>query len=308
MSKQHGLIARRQALHLGMTPRTVQRRTATGEWRVVRRGVFANPATPSTEEQDLLAHVLAAGPHAVATSLSSAWLWGLSQRPSEAFVLMQGTSARSIKGAQVRLCTAIPKVDRTFRRSVPVTSVDRTIIESARDANEEQLSMILEEALRQKLTRVDRLEKRLRDLNPKGRRGARCLQRLLRALADGEPPTESELESAFLRICRRAGLSPSRQVWVSDTDVIGRVDFAFAECKVVVEVDGHRWHSMKADVERDRVKEARLSAEGWVTLRFTWDQVQKDPATIVAALKRVLADRAPVVQGVLLPNRVGTSR
>lgn len=290
-------------MELGVTPRMIQRRTAAGAWVALHRGVFCDPSSPATSEQALLGHLLAAGPSALATSVSAAWLWDLSDEPHHVVILMKGNKARSVQGATIRVCPDIPRIDRTLRKSVPVTSVDRTVIESARDLDEQRLTRILEEALRKGLTRVDRIEKRLQALNPKGRRGTKCLQSVLSALADGEPPTESELESAFRRLCKRAGLSPSRQVWVRDkSSIIGRADFAFTECKVIVEVDGHRWHSIKSDIERDRVKEARLSAAGWVVIRFTWDQIRNHPEMVVAALRRTLIDRSPMIQGVLVPN------
>ena len=202
----------------------------------------------------------------------------------------------------MRICAGIPEMDRTSRDSIPVTAVDRTIIECARDVDQPVLGRIVEEALRQRLTRVERLGTRLQALCPHGCKGTGRLRAVLVDLSDGEPPTESELESEFRRLCRRVGFSPSRQTRVTDTTVIGRVDFAFPEHKVIVELDGRRWHSMKTEIERDRVKEARLSAEGWIVLRYTWDQVKKHPESVIAALRRTLTDRAPVTQGVLVPN------
>ena len=198
-------------------------------------------------------------------------------------------------------CSKTTRHNATNRHSCHYR-VDRTLIECARDLDEASLRQVVEQALRLRLTYPGRVEKRLNQLVAKGRRGSGRLRKILAELNDGEAPTESELESAFRRLCRRAELSPSRQVWVKDTSVIGRVDFAFNEYKVVVELDGRRWHSTKSDIERDRRREARLFAEGWVVLRFTWDQVKNEPQAIVAALRRTLADRAPVIQGVLVPN------
>ena len=58
--------------------------------------------------------------------------------------------------------------------------------------------------------------------------------------------------------------------------------------KLIVETDGRR-HRTRAAFERDRARDALLTAVGWRVMRFTTRQVRGDPATVAA---RVLSARS----------------
>jgi very-short-patch-repair endonuclease len=75
--------------------------------------------------------------------------------------------------------------------------------------------------------------------------------------------------------------------------VIGRVDFAFPQHKIVVEVDGYRFHSGKARWEHDRVRRNRLEAAGWRVLHATYDQLRSRPASIVQPLRKLIVPWLP---------------
>lgn len=97
----------------------------------------------------------------------------------------------------------------------------------------------------------------------------------------------------------------------------GKPDLAFGPAKVAVFVDGRFWHGhpdyftfgksgpywdakIARTQERDREANARLSAAGWVVLRF-WDfEVEEDlPAAVSAIAQAVAAGR----QASLAANR-----
>ena len=289
MAKQQGLITRDQAMSLGATPGGIRRRTDRGEWLKLMRGVYSDAAAPRTAERNLMALCLAGGPGTFATSLSAAWLWGLGSEPQQHYLITAGTRVRRISGASIRRTTRMDASDTTSRSGIPVTTVDRTIIEAARDIDGRYLRQLLEAALRRKLTYTERIEKRLTNLGPQGRKGSGALRSCLAEISDGQPPTESELESAFLTLCRKAKLYPQRQVNLRDASFIGRVDFCFLDEMVIVEVDGRDTHTIRSDFERDRVRDARLAAQGWTVLRFTWRQVTKQSAEVTSAVKKSLS-------------------
>jgi very-short-patch-repair endonuclease len=81
--EQHGVVHRQQVLHLGMTARQIQNRLTTGEWQQVHRGVYRSSTAAPTFEQSLMAACLAAGPTAVASHESAAWLWQLLPKPPD---------------------------------------------------------------------------------------------------------------------------------------------------------------------------------------------------------------------------------
>lgn len=55
-----------------------------------------------------------------------------------------------------------------------------------------------------------------------------------------------------------------------------RVDFAFTDSRVVVEVDGKTYHSDEKAFTKDRKRDRDLTAQGWRVLRFASDEVFAD--------------------------------
>jgi very-short-patch-repair endonuclease len=94
--------------------------------------------------------------------------------------------------------------------------------------------------------------------------------------------TRSELEVAFLELCRAHGLPRPRV----NAHVEGlEVDFLFPAARLVVETDGWRFHKTRRDFEKDRARDAALATAGYRTLRFTDRQIARDAASVVAAIR-----------------------
>ena len=113
-----------------------------------------------------------------------------------------------------------------------------------------------------------------------GARGRRGTKRLTSLLGGGPPArTRSRPERLLLRAVRDAGLPEP------ETDVkIGRwtVDFLWREAGLVVEVDAYSTHSSPWAFERDRRKDAELTARGITVQRFSADAVRDDRDSVVA--------------------------
>src|SRR2546426_10568159 len=75
--RQHGLVTRPQALQRGLTESAIGRRLAAGRWKRVHSGVYRLAGAERTWEQELRAHLLAAGHGAVASHRSAAPPLGL---------------------------------------------------------------------------------------------------------------------------------------------------------------------------------------------------------------------------------------
>ena len=69
------------------------------------------------------------------------------------------------------------------------------------------------------------------------------------------------------------------------------VDFLWREQRLVVEVDGFRYHSSRAAFERDRRRDAALAAAGYRVIRVTWRQLVEGPEAVVARIAAALAAR-----------------
>lgn len=97
-----------------------------------------------------------------------------------------------------------------------------------------------------------------------------------------------------------------------------RVDFAFTHAKgnerLIIELDGREFHSITPDqVERDKLRDRTNLAAGWVTVRFTGREINRDAmrcaqevhglfATTVAAINRPGVAKTAIV----IPERVYT--
>ena len=112
--------------------------------------------------------------------------------------------------------------------------------------------------------------------------------------------TRSGLEDEFLVLCDRYEIARP----LVNTVVEGfLVDFCWPEERLIVETDGRR-HRTRAAFERDRARDALLTAAGWRVMRFTARQVRGDPLTVAARVlgsqhrltvaARVLSARSPL--------------
>ena len=67
------------------------------------------------------------------------------------------------------------------------------------------------------------------------------------------------------------------------------VDLLWPAQRLVVEVDGFRFHGGRAAFERDRRRDGELLASGYRVLRVTWRELTGAPEAVVATLAQALA-------------------
>jgi very-short-patch-repair endonuclease len=67
-------------------------------------------------------------------------------------------------------------------------------------------------------------------------------------------------------------------------------DFVCHDAKVVVEVDGAT-HGTDEEIDRDRRRDAWFAGRGFVTLRYTNDDVRRDIDSVAEAIWRVCRER-----------------
>lgn len=120
-------------------------------------------------------------------------------------------------------------------------------------------------------------------LNNKGRHGSPAARRLLRAAEDG---TRSAAERLLARLLRQAGIAG----WKANHWVAGyKVDYAFPDAKLILEVDGWAFHSDADVFNHDRVRQNALILAGFQVLRFTWLDLTEYPDRVIAQIAHALA-------------------
>jgi len=148
--------------------------------------------------------------------------------------------------------------------------VPRTLHDLAPLIPQRELERAVEEAVIRGLTRTEELTTR-----PALRKAAIVEPRL----------TRSEAERKLRALIRAAKLPVPR----TNTHVAGwEVDALWPEHRLIVEIDGYAYHGNRPAFERDRCKDATLTAAGYRVVRITWRQLTYEPHAVVALLARLL--------------------
>jgi very-short-patch-repair endonuclease len=221
----------------------------------------------------------------VLSHVSAAALWRLiSPFPGAVHVTVSHRSAARRKGMIVHRTRGLPKVERRTRDGIPVTSVERTLLDLASTASPTQLRNAFDEA--ERLGLLDR--ERLRHLcdSSKGRRGTARVRSLLRESALPLTETRSKLEARFLAFCRARGIPiPALNVPLGDFEV----DCLWHEQCVVAELDSWGHHGDRSAFERDRARDAAIQRMGHRIVRITHRRVTRDADGLDRDLRELLA-------------------
>ena len=272
-TRQQGVVSVGQLYEMGFDQFAVARRVQAGRLHRLHRGVYAVGHKTLNRNARYLAAVLAAGDGAVLSHRSAAILWGIHRSDAAKIdVTVPRTcgfrSTRTIAVHRPRLTPAA-----TTHAGVRVTTPGRTLQDLATAVPRRTLEKAAEmaEGLRLHV-----------DLDPR-HPGAARLDAVL-GRHDLRRTTRSPLEDAFLRLCDDHGI-PRPQV---NAQVEGfEVDFVWPDARLIVETDGRSYHATPEAFERDRARDARLTAAGWRVVRFTERQVREE-AGAVADLLRIL--------------------
>jgi len=67
-----------------------------------------------------------------------------------------------------------------------------------------------------------------------------------------------------------------------------RVDFALPHLRIVIEIDGAKWHSTLEQKRKDAERQKAIEEMGWKVFRFTGSDVNNLPRSCVLEVKRRL--------------------
>jgi uncharacterized protein DUF559 len=279
-----GIFTRADARAAGLSNDAIKARLRRGLWVAeYGRGLRAvtTPRTVAAQERLALAR---AGSGAALSHLSAARRWGLViPTPEEVWVTVAASrNPRPRPGLRfVRSRHMSPELVRLVD-GVPVLDPARTVADLGLFYDERELTAIALSALQRGLCRLDDIRAWCEKLS--GRPGSGVLRR---ALAEADPAVESILAAEFLELTAAAGihLEPGYVLYLPDG---GQVvcDFADLAGRIDVEVDGLAYHSTPAQVARDKARDRRLLAAGWVTVRYDTNDVRRRPRETVADLHR----------------------
>ncbi|HEY1237522.1 MAG TPA: DUF559 domain-containing protein [Solirubrobacterales bacterium] len=225
------------------------------------------------------AALLYGGDQAVLSHTTAAWLWSLIDAEPKRIHLTIPGRRTSLPDVRVHRSGDL---DRAEHRQLPVTSVARTLLDLAGMLSFREVRRALAQAEFHQLLRPAEILA----VTGRGRRGSRVLRLALTQHLPELAQTLSVLEERFLELCESAGF-PMPQV--NRRASLMRVDAIWRESGLAVELDGGDAHTGLGQMKRDRDRELALRASGFQVVRYTWEQVTRRPAEVVADLRRLLS-------------------
>lgn len=258
-------------------------------WRRLLRDVYLHRDAPLDHRAWCRAVALKLPAGAAIGGRSAALLWGLDSRPSRVSIVVPRNRSRPPDRRIETHYTAVADRDRTVRDGMAVTTPVRTAFGLGRWLPRSDALPLLDAMLHRHLLSRDAL--RGMTLERFTWPGS---ARLLGLLALVDPRAESPMESRLRLLLADARLPPpvpQFEVRQPDGRFLARADLAWPEHSVIAEYDGDH-HRDPARFRRDVARLNAMRMAGWTVLRFTADDVLRDPQHVVAAVSAALAEAA----------------
>jgi very-short-patch-repair endonuclease len=288
--RQAGVIRRGQLVWAGLTRNQIDH---LGRTQVLTgtayRGVYRVGGAPRSPEAEAWGAVL--GAKAVLSHISAAIWWDLPVEADGRLHVVRRERARftDVHGVRVHRTLLAPEMI-TARFGLDVTTKIETLLDCLGWLPHTSARSLLDRSFQQGWLRSADIERRLHE--QPGRWGNRALSRLLR---ESQPGAEAESERRAQRLLRGAGI----RGWTGNYPVVlfgerFRIDIAFPELKVAIEIDGWAFHRSRERRDRDNRKRNLLVKAGWVVLSFGWEDVVTAPDDFLGVVASVLASRAAI--------------
>lgn len=291
-AKQFGHFSLDQARQVNVGRGAIDRLRQRGVVVRVQPRVYRLTSVAESEKGRLVAALLAAGNGAVASHSWAAWLLGLDRvkRTRHPEITVVGGSRRTLRGVVIHRTAQLETCDTDKKEGIAFTSGARTVIDLAARLAVEQRMALADEAVRLRCTSREWLYQRARALG-NGRVGVATITWITRPGAEGE--FWSWLERTFDRGVVRAHRLPRPDYNVplyDDDGFVGIADACWrADCMVVTEVDGMRFHESAAQRLKDAHQSNRHALSGRVALRFPYEDVVGRPYVVATQIRKALA-------------------
>jgi very-short-patch-repair endonuclease len=281
-ASQHGVVSRGQLLAIGMTQRQIDHRLASGRLQRIAPGIYrVGPVSGRLERE--MAALLTCGETSVISHGSSMRRWEIpgAAGDDDIEVAISRGYRRPRRGLRVHRCTTYQQDETTLLDGLRITTPARTLLDMAARLSDHDLERAVAAAQRKRLATSLEIRTVL-ERHPR-LAGAARLRRLL-----GIDPgfSRSQAEAHCLALIREAALpTPEMNVPIEGVEV----DMLWRRERLVVELDGWTYHSSRDSFERDRRRDAILTAAGLRVVRFTWRQITRERLTVIARISQALA-------------------
>jgi hypothetical protein len=289
LATQGQAIASRQGAVAGVESRVMRRRSSSGRWQRLQRGVYATFSGDPTRETALWAALLRAGPDAVLSHQTAAERHGLLDTPSSLITITVPASKRparaKIPGVLIHRSDAILRT-RHPAMLPPCTRVEDTVLDLIQIAPtfDDAYAWICR-AIGRRRTTAERIRKAV-----DARKKMRWRREIILALGEAQDGALSVLEYRYVRRVEHPHGLPMarRQARIRQRTGNRYLDNLYEEYGVCVELDGTAAHPEDEQWRDKRRDNANLSG-GIVTFRFGFPELGEhrcESATYVSAALR----------------------
>ena len=281
----HGVVTRVELLGAGVTAEEIKQRLRRGTLLREHRGVYRVGHRAPSVEARYLAAVRACGDGALLSGRAAAHILGLLPGVGVPQSEVTGPTERRVRGVITRRSRRMDRRDAMVWRRIPITTVERTLVDLAAALAVDDLARACHEAGVRHGTTPAQVEAVL--ARAPSSPGAGKLRRILRG---DVRVTLSRLEARFLARLGDARLPlPETNRPASGR----RVDCRWPERRLTVELDGYRYHHSRHAWEQDRRREREARARGDEFRRYTYGDVFEAPEAMLDELRGVLSRRRP---------------
>lgn len=274
----------------GFSPHAVKHRTSRGDWQRVFPRVYATYSGPVHPEHRAWAALAYAGRGAALSHQTAAARLGLpvSGTPALHIVVPAHRRVAAQAGLTLHYSRDLPASDVRIVRGLACTSVERTVLDLARNAaSPGRAAGIIADAVGSRRTTSARLR-----VLVQSRGSMRYRADLLEVLAETQAGCHSALELRHADICRRHELPQgTRQLRQLLDGKVTYADNVVEEFSVYTELDGRPGHELAEDRFRDHNRDNVNTVAGRSTLRVGWRSALDEPCEIARQRAATLRQR-----------------
>jgi hypothetical protein len=284
---QRQLVSRSEILEVGGSDGAIRWSLANGHWVTVQAGVYQIDRRSLDWEAALLGAVLAAGPGAAVSHRSAFRLWGLEGISTSVLELTVPYTHGPIPDGVLVHRTRRPIV-RAELEGIPVTTVERTLLDCAAILPRLTMAKALDSAIRKNLTTLDSVYDLLVEKGGRGVKGTSRLRWVIQErLHDTATGSGSELELLYHM---QMAFLPRPQLQYPLSPANGRrvPDFYWPDRHKAVEVDGVDAHSSADQLDEDLKRQNELMDMGIELRRFSAREVRRNPQGVVTQIRQFL--------------------
>ena len=277
MSRDHGVATLEELVKDGWSARTVQQWFKDKKLLRPHDNVYVSPSAPETLHMRCWI-ALKAAPGSALSHRTAAFLWDLiDEEPPVEIVVKRG---RTPALPEVVVHQTRDAFESHKRKGLWVTSPLRTLVDLGA-VDRDAVAGAVDRGRTANLFSIAALEWQLVEVARQGRRGAGALREALDQWALGAARPDGMLEPRFARLRVAHDLPEPKFQYRVDRY---RLDFAYPDLMIAIEVDGYAAHGSAEALQRDLQRQNHLVALGWTVLRFTWADIVKRPAMVAKAI------------------------